>query len=501
MSYKPVHNRITKPGAVLVAFALLAFLSAFRCTPAAYAASEPTATSTDFGTCIVDPHFNAGNVDCGIAVDRKKAPYYPFRAETAVTGGNLDIDMFDPPETCRGCHQEIYSQWKGSMHSNAWNDPVYLALMRESSKATKGLTDNLCIGCHTPIGLTTGETTPGGERLSPISRNGVQCDFCHNISATTGIGNGAFVLTPRKYGRSLKFGPFKDAVSPYHDTTYSELHTKSELCGSCHNVTHPLNRIPIERTYDEWKDSPYPAEGIGCQECHMSPGPGFKKNPGRAAIGSKEREHIFTHYFVGGNTVVTAMLGSEKHAGLARKMLQSAARMEIISIQNVLPGATARVVLRVHNSGAGHKLPTGFPEGREMWVDFSVLDGKGKQLFRLGRIDAEGRLEEGTRNFKVVLGDDAGNRIDLEVWKASRILHDNRILPRGYADVSFDVPIPSDIAGKLNIKADLCYHSFSQAFVDHLLGKNAPRVPTVIMTSLTGQTEVALPGLPGGKQE
>ncbi|HXE97675.1 MAG TPA: hypothetical protein VN642_14810, partial [Dongiaceae bacterium] len=298
---------------------------------------------------------------------------------------------------------------------------------------------------------------------------------------------GSFVLTPRKYGRPLKFGPFKDARSPYHDTAYSELHTVSELCGTCHNVTHPTNRIPIERTYDEWKDSPYVSAGIGCQECHMTPGPGYVKNPGRAAIGGKEREHIFTHYFVGGNTTVPTMLGSEKHARLATEMLQGAARMELISVRNVRPGGTATVVIRVHNSGAGHKLPTGFPEGREMWVDFRVLDGQGNELYRLGRIDGKGRLEEGTRAFKVVLGDDEGNVIDLEVWKATRILHDSRILPKGYADVRFDFQVPPDLAGELAIKADLCYHSFSQAFVDLLLGKDAPRVQTVVMTSLSGQ--------------
>ncbi|HXE94942.1 MAG TPA: cytochrome c family protein [Dongiaceae bacterium] len=491
MTSKPDYYGITKRGAAPIALALLAFLAAFQCAPAAHGAQEPTTKNTDSGTCIVDPHYNAGNVDCGVAVDRKKSPFYPSRATTTVEGGYLGIDMFDTPETCQGCHQEIYNQWKGSMHSNAWNDPIYLALMRAASKATKGLTDNLCIGCHTPIGLLTGESSPGGEKLSSLSKNGVQCDFCHNISAITGIGNNSFVLTPRKYGRSLKFGPFKDANSPYHDTTYSDLHTRSELCGTCHNVTHPQNRIPLERTYDEWKDSPYPGEGIGCQECHMSPGPGFRKNPGRAAVGAKEREHIFTHYFVGGNTMVTSMLGAEKHSGLAREMLQSAARMEIISVKNVRPAAVATMVLRVHNSGAGHKLPTGYPEGREMWVDFSVLDGKGKELFRLGRIDGEGRLEEGTRNFKVVLGDAAGNIVDVEVWNATRILQDNRILPRGYADVRFDVPIPPGSEGKLTIKADLCYRSFSQAFVDHLLGKNAPKVPTVIMTSITGQAEVA----------
>jgi len=499
MPFKPVQNRIARSGSVLIVRVLFICLPLFQSGFSAHAAPEPSSTNSESGPCIVSPHYNTGNVDCGVAIDRKKSPFFPSRATTAVGGGYLDITKFAAPETCSGCHHEIYKQWKGSMHSNSWNDPIYLALMRAASKATNGLTDNLCIGCHTPIGLTTGESSPGGERLSELSKNGVQCDFCHNISSSTGIGNASFVLTPQMYGRPLKFGPFKDSSSPYHDTTYSELHTTSELCGTCHNVTHPLNRIPIERTYDEWKDSPYPGEGIGCQECHMSPGPGFRKNPGKAAIGGKEREHIFTHYFVGGNTMVPAMLGSEKHALLAREMLQSAARMEIRSIQNVSPGATATVVLRVHNSGAGHKLPTGFPEGREMWVDFSVLDENGTLLYRLGRINADGRLEEGTRNFKVVLGDKAGNIVDVEVWKATTILHDNRILPRGYADVRFDVPIPPGSSGKLTIKADLCYHSFSQQFVDHLLGKDAPRVPTVIMTSLTGQIGRALPGLPGGK--
>jgi Cytochrome c554 and c-prime len=488
MSFTDNFFRFAMSCRVLPAAALLVLLAGLPDGQAPAGAAE-AAASDDAAPCIIDPHYNAGNIDCGVARDKAKSPYFPSRIVTSVEGGNLSIGLFEPPELCKGCHTEIYNQWKGSMHSNAWHDPVYRALMREASKATKGLTDNLCIGCHTPIGLTTGEATPTGEKMGKLAANGVQCDFCHNISAAIGVGNGSLVLTPRKYGRPLKFGPFKDAKSPYHDTAYSELHTVSEFCGTCHNVTHPFNRIPLERTYDEWKDSPYAGEGIGCQECHMTPGPGYKKNPGRAAIGAKEREHIFTHYFVGGNTMVPAMLGSELHAKLATEMLQSAAKMEIASVRNVRPGGTATVVIRVHNSGAGHKLPTGFPEGREMWVDFRVLDGQGKELYRLGRLDGGGSPEKGTPSFKVVLGDNEGNVIDLDVWKATRILHDNRILPRGYADVRFEFPVPAEFAGKLVIKADLCYHSFSQGFVDHLLGKDAPKVPTVIMTSVSGEKE------------
>lgn len=499
MSRQLIFLRRILSSAILAAGAVLLCLVAIHDNRPVIAAPEAGPAPCESDTCIVDPHYNTGNLDPGIATDRDQSPFFRSRAATSAGKEYLDIDQFEPPETCGGCHGEIYDQWKGSMHSHAWNDPVYLALMRAASKATNGATDNLCIGCHTPIGLTTGEATPDGEKLSELARNGVQCEFCHNISAVSGIGNAAFVLTPHKYGRPLKFGPFKDAGSPYHDTTYSDLHTRSEFCGACHNVTHPLTRIPLERTYDEWRDSPYPAEGIGCQECHMSPGPGFRKNPGKAADQGKEREHIYTHYFVGGNTMITSLLGSETHAGLSREMLKSAATLELVSVRNARPGATAAVVLRVHNSGAGHKLPTGFPEGREMWVDFKVMDDKGALIYRLGRLDQAGRPENGAPSFKVVLGDAAGEIVEVEVWKVTRVLSDNRILPRGYADVRFDVPIPADAQGELTITADLNYHSFSQHFVDHLLGEKAPRVPTELMVSLTRQIALAEDRDPGGK--
>jgi len=171
-------------------------------------------------------------------------------------------------------------------------------------------------------------------------------------------------------------------------------------------------------------------------------------------------------------------------------MLQRAAKMEVLDLRNVRPGGLATVDIRVSNIGAGHKLPTGFPEGREMWIDFSVLDDNGKVLYRLGRIDSAGHLDPGTHVFKVTLGDDAGNKIDLELWKATQILFDTRILPRGYADVSFDFLVPEGAEGMLSIKADLCYHSFPQPLVNYLLGSDAPKVPTVIMTSVSKREKI-----------
>src|SRR5262245_52315689 len=227
-------------GVLLITLPLACLLVARADTPAA-----------PFG---VVPHKdNTRHIDPGVAGN--DSPFFPSRASTG--GRKTKSDQFDSPEICGGCHNEIYAQWKGSMMANAWTDPIYRVVLNEVSKATGGKVDKFCMGCHTPVGVVTGEANPSGEGMSEIAGRGVQCDVCHNISDSMGIGNGAYVLTPKLYGRPLKFGPFRDAISPYHDTAFSPLHAKSEFCGQCHNVTHPFNMLPIERTYDEWRDSPY----------------------------------------------------------------------------------------------------------------------------------------------------------------------------------------------------------------------------------------------------
>lgn len=223
----------------------------------------------------------------------------------------------------------------------------------------------------------------------------------------------------------------------------------------------------------------------------MTPGPGYTKNPGRATPFSKEREHIFTHWFVGANVLVPTMLGAHKHADLAREMLEAAATIEIIQApQTLRPGDKAVIGVRVTNVGAGHKLPTGFPEGREMWVDFSVTDADGKIIYRLGEIK-DGQTEPGTNSFKIVLADKDGRPQEIEVWKADRVLYDTRLLPKGFADLTYRFVIPPGTPGPITLRADLKYWSFSQAMVDYLLGNEAPKVPVTHMTAITMNLELA----------
>jgi hypothetical protein len=148
------------------------------------------------------------------------------------------------------------------------------------------------------------------------------------------------------------------------------------------------------------------------------------------------------------------------------------------------------VKVRVTNIGAGHKLPTGFPEGREMWLDFKVVDARNVEVYRLGAVK-NGRTEPGTRSFKVVLGDRNGKVVDLNVLEADRILSDTRISPHGYGDVTYMFDLPKGVVGPVKVVAELNYWSFSQALLDDLLGKDAPRAHVTLMATATTTMQLA----------
>jgi cytochrome c554/c'-like protein len=447
---------------------------ALICSGSVLAADQP-------GFGVVPYPDNTANLDKGIAVPGQN-PFFPSRAGT--DGHLVTPQSFDSIQVCSGCHMDIFTQWKGSMHSNSWTDPVYRAALNLMSQSSKGKVDNFCMGCHTPVGVVTKEASPAGTKMSEPSVQGIHCEVCHNVSGLSGVGNGSYVLTPKLHGRPLKFGPYKDAVSPYHDTAYSQLHTQSEFCADCHDVTHPFNRLQIERTYTEWRDSTYAGDGVQCQDCHMKP------VSGRASQLGKDRDKVYTHYFIGGNALVTQLLGSDMHANRTEDMLKSAATMQIMPPAKLSATHTNQIQVRVNNVGAGHKLPSGFPEGREVWIDFKVLDAHNNEVYHLGAVK-EGKTEPGTKSFKVTLGDKNGNPVEVNVLQADRVLTDTRINPHGYGDVTYMFDLPKGVAGPVKVVAELNYWSFSQALLNELMGAKAPKAHVTHMTTATVTVPVA----------
>ena len=413
-------------------------------------------------------------------------------------------NQFIEPAVCGDCHYEKYRQWSGSMHSKAFYDPLWRAatklFFKEAVEKDEILEMKTCIKCHTPLGFRSyaiASPADDYDKLAALPAQGIFCNWCHNIDEVKHLGDAGYDVNPGggEDDPSTMLGPLKDASSDFHPTKYSELHTKSEFCGLCHNVSHAGNNLPIEQTYTEWKNSPYntgnPATTVNCQDCHMRQSPGIPATgktkrpdyPGTAADSGPDREHVWTHYFIGANALVTKLLGSDMHAKMAVERLRNAADLELIESGPFRKNELSRIAVKVINSGAGHYLPTGLTETRQMWLAVTITDSKGKTIFKSGSLDKNGDIEEGAVLYYTQLGNDKGEP-ELNVAKADRILFDRRIPPKGYLIEKFAFQIPPDAVSPLTVEATLKYRSAPQSLAKVLLKESAPDIPVIDMVSL-----------------
>ncbi|MHB8964448.1 MAG: multiheme c-type cytochrome, partial [Coriobacteriia bacterium] len=377
-------------------------------------------------------------------------------AASAAALPSLASDKFSPAVGC-GCHAALLDQWQSSMHSKAITDPLYLYKMGEADKATNGALGPFCNGCHSPIAVMSGELQGTDQsKVSEVGMQGVSCDFCHQVVGTEGtLGNTSVKLD----ANGTKRAQLEDAVSPSHETAFSGFHQTAEFCGNCHNVDHPVNGMHLEMTYSEWKASPYADEGIVCQDCHMTPGPGVTKpNPGKAAAMGPEREHLYTMTFAGGNVA----LGD---AARAEENLKAAATLELALEDVIEPGSPVALTTTITNVGAGHYLPTGLTEVRQMWLEVKATDEAGTEL-----------LAE-RRDFGTVLKDKAG-KFPVELWEAEGIQSDDRIAPREAAVNDYEFAMPD---GPVTVTVTLNYRSASEEFAKAA----GVELPTVVMASVT----------------
>jgi hypothetical protein len=268
---------------------------------------------------------------------------------------------------CAACHQPIHSYWAESEHSRAANGPAYLAALTAAvdEAADKAAVRKTCGRCHAPTALATGDW----EMKSPVTREGVTCDFCHTV-ADVDLANRElpFDLQPGK----VKRGPLEYAKSPHHETAYSALHKASPLlCAACHEYVNAKG-VPVLSTYSEWTGGPYPARGQTCQECHMPLVPG-----------TTVKEHLDP-------TQRRINLHRMAAAGRVRGGLE-------LRLQSVDVGAaSADVVVVVTNATVGHSTPGGLPT-KSLVLAVGVDTGSGDLAHRRERIyrrelrDGEGR--------------------------------------------------------------------------------------------------------------
>lgn len=328
----------------------------------------------------------------------------------------LNPDGLTPSATCGECHQAIHAVWQQSLHALSWSNGVFQAAFRRAVAAEGNPKARLCLSCHAP----TVRHTRDYEVKTPITAEGISCDFCHSIRAVE-------LSDPSDPMRldvgHVKYGPLRHAQSPVHVVKESPLHRRSELCAACHQYRN-ANGVTVLGTYGEWKASAYGERGRQCQDCHMPLVPGRT-----VALRVKE----------------TASTSVNLHDISGSHDLEKVRQAITLKLKDTeCLGDYLRVSLQVTNAGSGHCFPTGLPMHRAVLQ--VVLRERGREIDR-----REVR-------FEMVLLDKDGSRIrrEHEVFlKAAQVDSDTRLRPLEARDivVSFsDVKAPA-----VDIEASLFY--------------------------------------------
>jgi len=307
-------------------------------------------------------------------------------------------------------------------------------------------------------------------------------------------GNARYILDPVEVRR----GPYGDIPfnphfgTPTPENVQSPFHRSSELCWNCHDVSNPVfvrndkdgsydpvglgaehptgsqfDMFPLHRTYQEWLNSYYKTQGgvqhngrFGgnhptgvmevCQDCHMPDQEGMGCN--LPAPPFFARPDIGQHSFAGSNTWVIGAIRNlfpDSQTGLSAELVQMAHDRNVLFLEAasdlVLTQTNSSLKARVINQ-SGHKLPTGFTDGRRIWINVKFLDGQGDLMEERGAYDFDTAtlVDHGddTTVFEGVMGLDADAAAATGLPEgptfhfvlANTILKDNRIPPRGHSN-------------------------------------------------------------------
>ena len=439
----------------------------------------------------------------------------------------MEIMNLTGSSKCIQCHggydtgAEPAFNWQGSMMAQAARDPLMYAALAVANQDVEHAGD-LCLRCHVPNGWLRGNSVPeDGSKFTPSELNGVQCDFCHRLLNPLDHGvpkleNAQYVISPEL----TMLGPFTTTVN-VHDTQESEFHKTGDFCGTCHDVTNPLFTNPetgqlaaVERTYSEWKNSDFATIGAkgACQNCHMPPKWGHAADPAQFDASGQApefRDYLNLHELVGGNTFAQEILplfwdydaqGLEALQNTKDKayvQLRKAATIDLA----LADGAQGRELKVTVTNQTGHKLPTGYPEGRRMWINVKAQDGAGNLIFESGKYDFETADLIKDPNLKVYevkpgLSEQQAATYNLEPGPSfhfilnDMIYKDNRIPPRGFTNAAFDAaganvvayhyddgqywdttayPVPAETA---TVEVTLYYQTAAKEYIEFLKAEN-----------------------------
>ncbi|MGB8769690.1 MAG: tetratricopeptide repeat protein [Candidatus Korobacteraceae bacterium] len=429
---------------------------------------------------------------------------------------------FPNAKYCGHCHEEAYHQWRQALHSNSFRTPFYRTSVNILIR-TKGIEfSRHCDSCHNPVAVVTGALTQGANVDRSFDQDGVSCTTCHSIQRLQSTsGNGSYVMgvpaviVDEKGNRIPGEVPFPDILA--HPERHSQavmqpFYRTPEFCAACHkaNLPNPLNDYKFIRaftSYDEWQNSKfskrnpltfYSADYTTCQGCHMR----------RAAAtlpdyGTKGGSFA-SHRWLAGNTAVPFYYGFDEQLQKTIEFLKAGnyLNVDIFALKrarddNMIaplgsvpfqlePNDVVEAYVVIQNKNIGHSL---IPEVRDLfqaWVEVTVKDAAGNDIYHSGFLKPDGMLDTRAHSFTNRPVNLSGEFVDNhKVWTIHSMAYDNSIQSGRSALVRYEFQVPPDVKGPLSITARVNYRHFRQSYLNNVFGPDHPLYPVVELASRT----------------
>jgi hypothetical protein len=320
------------------------------------------------------------------------------------------------------------------------------------TRALEGISCAFCHQVHGPVGPNVGSggyqgnpswvsfVTGASFASRPEDRRGL-----------FGIANSGYLLDPRELlvlggdgDRAVRLAPGGAAVHQRPSDEARRYLNSSEFCGSCHDVRlfgsdvlgarQGENFKRLRNAYSEWAAWADDERRAGrrppsCQDCHMSSFPGVcvdgapegddpnhracpegmhfeprepgERLSGRAALSSAKATPLAPHYLTGVDMPLALDIsdaaldppGVDMHGiPLSAKkrrelLLRRSVRFDLGEARR--SGSDLEIPIDIENVAAGHKIPAGFSQEREIWVHLRVVDGAGGLVYEVGRVDRD----------------------------------------------------------------------------------------------------------------
>jgi hypothetical protein len=342
-------------------------------------------------------------------------------------------------EACKQCHEEIYTQWKGSMHANssALKDPIHGAFYRkvigdptqEDLRTKKGQYP-VCLKCHAPVAAMDKKTKLDARKSYA---DGISCTTCHSFKAFKGTdtadGKPLYGIDAYEIDKTSLHGPSGISYTtertpegatwptPVHHPVPIEgnktaLFKSNDACMGCHEKRSNAHGTPLCRTGNEYRTS---NNFVSCQACHMAIVSVPKMKDGEVVPG--EMVNIPDHSMAGGHD------GKMITRGLA------------MSMDTRREGDTIKATLIVRNR-LPHAYPTGAPF-RNFFIRVATYDKDGKMLWKNYKVHPI--KDDPKAAFWYTLGDETGKPTSPPT--ATQVLKDTRLKPNEVRTLEYDIPL------------------------------------------------------------